>query len=173
MEFERPYIKRSWPVNQERVLSVAAGAAVVVLLVLALLPYRWSRQVGAAVGDHIGATLKASMLDWHLDLLQELSAPCMALHVHSPVKDWEQTIEDYEQWASTSQNSQLVEDVYVFQQIGDALKASRMNLATEQIDAANRLPARMEGLPDRLKTEGLKLAEVPMHSRDGGAPEGA
>jgi signal transduction histidine kinase len=124
------------------------------------------------VGDHIGATLKASMLDWHLDLLQQLSAPCMALHAHSPVKDWEQTIEDYEQWASTSQNSQLVEDVYVFQQIGDALKPSRMNLATEQIDAANRLPARMEGLPDRLKTEGLQLAKVPMQSRDRGAPEG-
>ena len=90
--------------NQERVLSVAVGVAVVVLLVLALLQYRWSRQVGAAVGDHIGATLKASMLDWHLDLLRELSTPCMAMHLHSPVKDWEQTIEDYEQWATTSQN---------------------------------------------------------------------
>jgi hypothetical protein len=42
-------------VNQERVLSVAVGAAVVVLLVLAFLQYRWSRQVGADVGDHMGA----------------------------------------------------------------------------------------------------------------------
>jgi two-component system sensor histidine kinase SenX3 len=173
LEFETAYYQIMAIVNHERVLSMAVGASVVVLLVLAFLQYRWSRQVGAAVGDHIGATLKASMLDWHLDLLQELSAPCMALHVHSPVKDWEQTIEDYEQWSSTSQNSQLVEDVYVIQQVGGALRPFRMNLATEQIDAANRLPARMEGLPDRLKTESLQLAEVPMHSRDGGAPEGA
>jgi hypothetical protein len=106
-------------VNQERVLSVAVGAAVIVLMVLAILQYRWSRQVGAAVGDRIGATLKASMLDWHLNLLREMSAPCMAMHLHSPVKDWEPTIEDYEQWATTSENSQMVEDVYAF----DALHA--------------------------------------------------
>jgi hypothetical protein len=95
-------------VNPERVLAVTVGAAVVVLMVLAFLQYRWSRQVGAAVGDHIGATLKASMLDWHLNLLREMSGPCMAMHLHSPVKDWEPTIEDCEQWATTSENSQMV-----------------------------------------------------------------
>ena len=159
-------------VNQERVLSVAVGAAVGVLLGLGFLQYRWSRQVGAAVGDHIGATLKASMLDWHLNLLRELSAPCMAMYLHSPVKDWEPTIEDYEQWATTSQNSQLVSNVYVLQEIGGALKPFRLNLQTEQIDPAKQLPARMEELPERLQAEGLRLATVPMRAR-GGASEGA
>src|SRR6266850_1130942 len=135
--------------NQERVLSVAVGVAVVVLLVLAFLQYRWSRQVGAAVGDHIGATLKASMLDWHLDLLRELSTPCMAMHLHSPVKDWEQTIEDYEQWATTSQNSQMVKDVYALQLRGCTLKPFRLNLVTEQIEPAEQFPAQLQGLPER------------------------
>ncbi len=152
-------------VNQERVLSVAVGAAVIVLMVLAFLQYRWSRQVGAAVGDHIGATLKASMLDWHLNLLREMSAPCMAMHLHSPVKDWEPTIEDYEQWATTSENSQMVEDVYAFERRGGVLKPFRLDLETEQIYPAKQLPARMAELPDRLKTEGLRLAKVPMRSR--------
>src|SRR5882762_3982146 len=158
--------------NQERALSVAVGAAVVVLLVLGFLQYRWSRQVGAAVGDHIGATLKASMLDWHLNLLRELSAPCMAMHLHSPVKDWEPTIEDYEQWATTSENSQLVEDVYALQQRGGVLKPFRLILATEHIEAAKQLPARLQGLPDRLKAEGTRLKMGRKRSR-GSAAEGA
>src|SRR5882762_427239 len=125
--------------NQERALSVAVGAAVVVLLVLGFLQYRWSRQVGAAVGDHIGATLKASMLDWHLNLLRELSAPCMAMYLHSPVKGWEPTIEDYEQWATTSEHSQMVEDVYALQRRGGVLTPFRLDLETEHTHAAHLL----------------------------------
>jgi hypothetical protein len=55
---------------------------------------------------------------------------------------------------------------------GGVLKPFRLDLETEQIYAVVQLPARMAGLPDRLETEGLRLAKVPMRSR-GGASEGA
>jgi hypothetical protein len=86
--------------NQERVLSSAVVVAAVILLVLATLQYRWSRQVGEAVRERFGSTLKASMLDWHLDLLRELSGVCMAVRgssFQSDSRPWQQAIEDYEQ----------------------------------------------------------------------------
>lgn len=52
-----------------------------VLLILATLQYRWSRQIREANEVRVGENLRAEMMDWHADLLHEFSSIALSLQV--------------------------------------------------------------------------------------------
>jgi len=55
--------------------------AVLVLMVMAALLYRWSNQVSEATSVRLADSLQMSMVNWHLNLFRDLSDICLAMRV--------------------------------------------------------------------------------------------
>src|SRR5882672_8252657 len=55
--------------------------AVVVVIVLGVLQYRWSNQVSEATSIRLADSLQMSMINWHLDLFRDFSEICIAMRV--------------------------------------------------------------------------------------------
>ena len=52
-----------------------------VLVIVAVLQYRWTKQLSVASEARLASTLQPLMIGWHLDFYRELSAICVALQV--------------------------------------------------------------------------------------------
>src|SRR5260370_27882213 len=57
--------------------------AVVVVIVLGVLQYRWSNQVSEATSIRLADSLQMSMINWHLDLFRDFSEICIAMRADS------------------------------------------------------------------------------------------
>jgi signal transduction histidine kinase len=139
--------------HQERLLLLAVLLSAIVLVILGALQVRWSRQVSQAARERIGATLKAAMLDWHLDLLKQLSAPALelstAIDAHEPVSHY---LEEYEEWTEVAPNPDLVSDIFVLQHAaGKNPELLHLNHTTGLVEPAD-WPANMEQLHQILKS---------------------
>src|SRR6266567_3845867 len=81
-------------------IAVISGMASLLVMV-AVLQYRWTRQLSVAAEARIGSTLQPMMLGWHLDFYGELSAICVALQVgpDSGARDtWNDYLRRYTDW---------------------------------------------------------------------------
>src|ERR1700730_5994022 len=139
--------------HQERLLLLAVLLSAIVLVILGALQVRWSRQVSQAARERIGATLKAAMLDWHLDLLKQLSAPALelstAIDAHEPVSHY---LEEYEEWTEVAPNPDLVSDIFVLQHAAEKNpELLHLNHTTGLVEPAD-WPANMEQLHQILKS---------------------
>ncbi len=142
--------------HQDRLLLLAVMLSAIVLIVLGALQIRWSRQVSQAARERIGTTLKAAMLDWHLDLLRQLSAPALALSTaidaHEPLTHY---LEEYEEWTDVAPHPDLVADIFALPhaagKTGKTPELLRLNPATGSVESAD-WPANMEHLHQILKS---------------------
>jgi signal transduction histidine kinase len=90
----------------------------VVLGALAVLQYRWSKRVSDATQARIDASLKASVMDWHLSLVREISEPCFAMQISSEPdnrEDWDKYFQRYETWYQTAKRPALFANVYLIE----------------------------------------------------------
>ena len=98
---------------------------VALLVVLALLQYRWTNEATAAYEMRIGMELEYRMMRWHRDLYGEFSAICTAMQVgpDSGARDtWNNYLERYVEWNNALphetlpniyRNPDLVQSVYI------------------------------------------------------------
>src|SRR5260221_3384836 len=71
--------------NNDRVLTWAVPLVLsCVLVVLAILQYRWSRQASDAATTRMHASLQSSMMNFRQDLSRELAAMCLELQGDDP-----------------------------------------------------------------------------------------
>src|SRR5579872_4609137 len=90
--------------------------AVVVVIVLGLLQYRWSNQVSEATSIRLADSLQMSMINWQLDFFRAFSEVCVAVRVDpdsSTPEDWDQYARRFEDWKKTTANPNLVSGIYV------------------------------------------------------------
>jgi len=95
-------------------IAVLSGMATL-LIIVAVLQYRWTKQLSVAAEANIGSTLQPLMIGWHLDFYGELSAICVALQVgpDSGARDnWNDYLHRYMDWSHTSVNHESVENIY-------------------------------------------------------------
>lgn len=95
-------------------IAVLPGMALLLVMV-AVLQYRWATQLSAATEVRIGSNLQSSMTMWHRDLYDELSAICIALQVgpDSGAHDaWNDYLQRYADWNRTWANHEFGEHVY-------------------------------------------------------------
>lgn len=103
--------------TQDRLLW--ASLVVVMVLVLfsiAFLQYRWSKRVSDATQARIDASLKASVMDWHLNLLREVTEPCFAMQVSAEPddkEDWDKYFQRYEAWYQTARRPELFSNLFL------------------------------------------------------------
>ena len=95
----------------------------VVVILLAVLQYRWSTEVSEATGVRLADTLQLSMINWHLDFLRNFSEVCLTMRVdpeHGAMGDLNQYAERFAEWKAVARYPDLVADVYLVTADGSA-----------------------------------------------------
>src|SRR5947209_15768827 len=105
------------PLSKERLFTWAAiPALTVVLVILAVLQYKWSGQVSAANKAQLQANLQASLFGFRMDLARELSV--VALEVRSAMDeaggDPQKFAPRLRHWQQTAAHPGLVAAVYLW-----------------------------------------------------------
>src|SRR5580700_1905161 len=116
---------------KERELSAAIIlVAVIVVIALGVLQYRWSDQVSEATSIRLADSLQMSMINWHLDFFRVFSEVCVALRVDpdsSTPDEWNQYARRYADWKKTTANPKLVAGIYVLR-LGETSSAQVMGI---------------------------------------------
>ena len=104
------------PIKEREFSTIIIILAVIVVIVLGVLQFRWSNQVSEATSIRLADSLQMSMINWHLDLFRVFSEVCVALRVDpdsSPQDDWSQYARRFEDWKKTTANPNLVAGLYI------------------------------------------------------------
>jgi signal transduction histidine kinase len=152
-------------------ISVISGMASLVVMV-ALLQYRWTKQLIEATETGMGNSLRPLTIGWHLDFYGELSAICVALQVgpDSGAHDgWSDYLQRYTEWsqavASDSEetvapNPDLVEAVYVWETTNKAKPRLLRLIPEDKKIESTEVPPRLETLLARLQATSSTLPEA-------------
>jgi len=129
-------------------------ALAAVLLVLAVVQYRWSSQVSEVARVRMKANLQASLMGFRQDLYRELSDPCLALQLgplNAPEERWPQYAQRFKQWSRTAAHSGLVANLYILKNVNTQHAESlRLDNETGEFKVAE-WPAGFESLRDKLR----------------------
>src|SRR5258708_4206664 len=115
--------------------------AVVVVIVLGVLQYRWSNQVSEATSIRLADSLQMSMINWHLDFFRDFSEICIALRVE-PVggaqDDWNQYVRRFDEWKKATAHPDLVSGLYVLRfDEPPGAKALRLNPSSRRFEPSD------------------------------------
>ena len=144
-------------------ITVLSGMASLVIMV-AVLQYRWTKQLIDATEAGMGNSLRPLTVGWHLDFYGELSAICVALQVgpDSGAHDgWSDYLQRYTEWnsqASTSDsgknvapNPDLVEAVYIWETTSKAKPQLLRLIPEKQKIEKTEVPQGLKRLLERLE----------------------
>jgi len=137
------------PLKQRVFLSGVVIALAAVLVALAVLQYRWAREVSDATSVRLQANLDSSVLGWRDDLYRELTGVFAALQVNpgqSSSENAAQYAQQYQAWSQSATHPDLISRVFLFQDVGtEHSQLLQWNSATDQFDQAE-WPADLEQL---------------------------
>jgi signal transduction histidine kinase len=149
---------------------VAVLAAVLVLL--AVLQYRWSLEISRAERTRIEASLNTSVNQFRLEFYRELTQVSTAFHsdpAAEPDDFWSSYAERYQAWTRTATRPDLVANVFVWQvgpsHPGSASRLLQLRPADGEFEPVE-WPASLAGLRVRLEEE----SRQPIGAGPGGAP---
>ena len=151
------------------VLFAIAG----LLATIAVLQYRWIRQISAAMDFRVRSNLDSQMTQWNLDFYGELSAVCVALQVgpdSGAHDDWTDYLQRYSAWSQEQaaqgslenfrSNPALIARIYIWETSGGGKpRLLLLDPDSDRIQEATVLP-RLEPLLTRLeeRSESLSMA---------------
>jgi signal transduction histidine kinase len=104
------------PLKEREFSTVIIILAVIVVIVLGVLQYRWSGQVSEATSIRLADSLQMSMINWHLDFFRALSEICVAMRVDSgpgTKENWSLYAARLADWKKTAANPSLVAGIYI------------------------------------------------------------
>src|SRR5579884_2368685 len=101
--------------SKERVVSATVVFALAtVLIVLAVVQYKWSEDVSQATSARLTANLQASLLNYRQDLYRELGSVALLLQA-GPDTDAKDYADRLQQWRRSSRYPTLVSNVYAWE----------------------------------------------------------
>ncbi len=134
--------------------AVVAGLAVI-LIVLAVLEYRWSRDVSEAASVRMHASLQASIMAFRQDLYRELVGICLPLQLIPPADShdrWPQYARQVQTAQHASAVPQMVANVFVWSTRADGFsQLRRMDSGSGRFEAAE-WPASLQQLHETLRS---------------------
>jgi signal transduction histidine kinase len=142
-----------------------------VLVIVAVLQYRWTKQLSVASEARLATTLQPLMIGWHLDFYRELSAICVALQVgpDSGARDnWDDYLHRYVNWSRAPINPEslenmyanpgVVKSIYVWQTAGIAVpRLLRLNSSAARIEPSS-IPEDLQPLLAQLQAKSSNLS---------------
>src|SRR5258708_37318163 len=154
------------------------------LIMVAVLQYRWTKQLSVATQDRIGSNLQPLMLGWHLDFYGELSAICVALQVGPDAgarDNWNDYLHRFMDWSHGSgenfyANPALIENIYIWETSDRIVpRLLRLNADAAKIEISSapedlqpllaRLQAKSSNLSVGLRAWELLASSAEEHSR--------
>ncbi len=118
-------------IKEREFSTVIIILAVIVVIVLGVLQYRWSNQVSEATSIRLADSLQMSMINWHLDFFRAFSEICFIMRVDpdsGTQDDWDQYARRYADWKKTTANPNLVAGQYILR-LDEAPAAQVLRLA--------------------------------------------
>lgn len=133
----------------------------VLLIIVAVLQFRWTSQITEATDAQIGNRVQSLMSDWHRDLYREFSAICVALQVGPDAgagDGWNDYQRRYVEWTATAANKDVVENVYIWE-VSQRAKPQllRFDVDSDKIELWD-VPENLETLLTRLHANSSSLA---------------
>src|SRR6266700_6957182 len=104
------------PIKERAFTTGMIILAVVVVIVLGALQYRWSNQVSEATSIRLADSLQMSMINWHLDFFRDFSEICIAMRVEpgtAAQDDWNEYVRRFNEWKMATAYPNLVSGLYV------------------------------------------------------------
>ncbi len=132
--------------------------AVVVVIVLGVLQYRWSNQVSEATSIRLADSLQMSMINWHLDFFRDFSEICIAMRVEpaAGAQDWSQYGQRFEEWKRATAHPDLVSGLYILRfDETPGHKALRLNSSNQRFEPSD-WPANFAALHEELQQASSK-----------------
>lgn len=140
------------------------------LTIVAILQYRWTKQLSDTGEARIWNHLHPLMMGWHLDLYGEFSAICVALQVgpdSGAHDDWNDYLHRYVDWSHAAMNNDSLENiyanpdvvqaVYIWETHKDAVpRLLRLNADTTKIESS-AAPDDLQALLYRLQAKSSTL----------------
>lgn len=161
-------------------IVVLSGMAAL-LITIAVLQYRWAKQLSADAEARIGSSVKPLMIGWHLALYRELSAICVALQVgpDSGAHDnWSDYLHRYVDWSRAATNKDSIENIYANPEVVENIyiwdtddnpptRLFRLNADTVEIESSG-VPDKLQSLLSRLlaKSSNIRVALRAWEFRD-------
>jgi hypothetical protein len=154
---------------------VAALAAVLVLL--AVLQYRWSLEISRAERTRIEASLNTSVNQFRQEFYRELTQVSTAFHsdpAAEPDDFWSSYAERYQAWARTATRPDLVANVFVWQagvpRPDSAPRLLQLRLADGEFEPVD-WPATLTSLRAGMQRMAEEAREAPGPGAGGAPPE--
>ena len=143
---------------KERVLPAAVVVTTVVVIMLAVLQYRWSTEVSEATGVRLADTLQLSMINWHLDFLRNFAEVSLTMRVdpeQGAIGDLSQYARRVAEWKAVARYPDLVAHVYLMTAGESArLQARRLNASSREFEPVE-WPERLLPWTDALRQAGV------------------
>ena len=159
-----PTPKRAfWPI-------ALVGALAAVLVLLAVLQYRWSLEISRAEKTRIEASLNTSVNQFRQEFYRELTQVSTAFHsdpVAEPDDFWSSYADRYQDWLRTAAHPDLVANVFVWQKRSPAPQLLQLRPADGEFDSVSWPPS-LAVLRDRLEEQARQPTGPPA---DGSPPE--
>src|SRR5712672_4675660 len=115
--------------------------AVVVVIVLGVLQYRWSNQVSEATSIRLADSLEMSMVNWHLDFFRDFSEICIAMRVDPGAGaqgDWNQYARRFDDWKKSTAHPNLVSGLYILKlDEATGLKTLRLDSSSQRFESSD------------------------------------
>ncbi len=151
------------PIKEREFSTIIIILAVIVVIVLGMLQFRWSNQVSEATSIRLADSLQMSMINWHLDLFRVFSEVCVALRVDpdsSAQDDWPQYARRFQDWKKTTANPNLVAGLYILQ-FDEPLAPQALRLSTSgQRFVPTDWPSNLSGLRGDLQKASTKVEMI-------------
>jgi signal transduction histidine kinase len=151
-------------IKEREFSAVIIILAVIVVIVLGVLQYRWSNQVSEATSIRLADSLQMSMINWHLDFFRVFSDVCVALRVDpdsSSQEDWDQYARRFADWKKTTVNPNLAAGLYILRP-DEAPAAQVLHLTNSgQRFEPGGWPSNFQGLREEIQQPGSE------HGADG------
>jgi signal transduction histidine kinase len=141
-------------IKEREFSTVIIILAVIVVIVLGVVQYRWSNQVSEATSIRLADSLQMSMINWHLDFFRVFSEVCVALRVDpesSTAEDWDQYARRYVDWKKTTANPNLVSGLYILRfNEAPAAQVLRLTPSGQRFEPSD-WPSNFRGLREELQ----------------------
>jgi signal transduction histidine kinase len=143
------------------------------LIIVAVLQYRWTKQLSEATEARIGSTLQPLMIGWQLDLYGGLSAICVALQVgpdSGAGENWNDYLRRYvdfshvprshEKVENINVNSDLIKNIYIWETSDRAIpRLLRLDVDLAKIEVSG-VPEDVRFLLARLQEKSSSLSSA-------------
>jgi len=141
------------PAKRAFLPAALVAASLAVLVLLAVLQYRWSLEISRAERTRIETSLTNSVSQFRQEFYRELTQVSTAFRSDpsaTPGDFWSGYADRYQEWARTAARPDLVANVFVWQAAGGRLM--QLNPADGDFNSVN-WPARFADLRTRFETE--------------------